>query len=123
MMKIGEAGGLMNSKKEPFIKCWKGNRQDKPVREWIAELDDQSFKQIDKLLSMLRQEGHALGMPYTRHLGDGLFELRDQRQSGPGYRLYYCWEGDVIVVLLIGGDKKSQNQDIEIARRRMEREG
>lgn len=113
---------MKSGKKELMIKCWVGGKNDKPVREWIAALDDQSFKQIDKLLSMLRQEGKNLPMPYARHLGDGLFELRDQRQGGPGYRLYYCWDGDVIVILLIGGDKKSQDHDIEIARQRMERE-
>ncbi len=106
-------------KSQVIIKCWIGSKLDKPVREWIAELDDQSFKQIDKLLSMLRQEGKNLAMPYTRHLGDGLFELRDQRQSGPGYRLYFCWEENVIVILLVGGDKKSQDNDIQTARERM----
>ncbi len=104
------------------IKCWVGAKNDKPVRDWIASLDDQSFKQIDKLLSMLRMERKNLAMPYVRHLGDGLFELRDQRQRGPGYRLYFCWEGDVVVILLIGGDKKSQDHDIEIARKRMNSE-
>jgi putative addiction module killer protein len=104
---------------ELVVKCWVGPRDDKPVRDWIAELDNQSFKQLDKLLAMLRQEMKNLGMPYVRHLGDGLFELRDQRQSGPGYRLYYCWEGDLVVILLIGGDKDSQDNDIQTARRRM----
>ena len=104
------------------IKCWIGGKDDKPVRSWIAELDDQSFKQIDKLLAMLRQEKKGLGMPYARHLGEGLFELRDQRQSGPGYRLYYCWEGNAVVILLIGGSKDSQDNDIKIARRRMNAE-
>lgn len=71
---------------------------------------------------MLRLESKNLGMPYVRHLGDGLFELRDQRQSGPGYRLYFHWQGEVIVILLIGGDKSSQANDIENARNRMEQE-
>ena len=101
------------------IKCWKGGKEDKPVRDWIAALDDQSFKQMDKLLSMLRQEGRNLSMPWSRHPGDGLFELRDQRQSGPGFRLYYCWAKDVLVILLVGGDKKSQDHDIQVARKRM----
>ncbi|MBM4253559.1 MAG: hypothetical protein FJ146_16445 [Deltaproteobacteria bacterium] len=58
-------------------------------------------------------------MPYCRHLGDGLCELRDPRQSGRGYQLYFCWQGDVVVILLVGGDKDSQGSDIELARRRM----
>ena len=110
----------MKSKNKTLsITCWVGSRLDKPVRTWLAELDDQSFKQLDNLLSMLRQERNNLSMPYSRHLGEGLFELRDQRQSGPGYRLYYCWDGDVIVILLVGGNKRTQEHDIEITRQRM----
>lgn len=34
---------------------------------------------------------------------------------GPGYRVYYVRHGDVLVVLLCGGDKRTQRQDIELA--------
>lgn len=36
---------------------------------------------------------------------------------GPGYRLYYKWFGDVLIVLLTGGDKATQARDIERAKR------
>ena len=36
---------------------------------------------------------------------------------GPGYRVYYCKQGNVIVILLGGGDKKSQQADIEQAKK------
>ncbi len=105
-----------------IVKCWnpgKSGSKSKSVRSWIAELDAQSQKQIDKLISILRQEARDIGMPYSRHLGQGLHELRDQRQSGPGYRLYYCWDDNVVVILLVGGNKSSQSKDIETAQRRM----
>lgn len=102
------------------VVCWRDAKGGKPVREWIEALDTQSTKQIHKLLQMLRKEQQNLGMPYVRHLGDGLFELRDPRQGGPGYRLYYCWSGTTIVVLLVGGDKSSQENDIVTARERMQ---
>jgi len=35
---------------------------------------------------------------------------------GPGYRLYYTKKGDVVILLLIGGDKSTQSKDIEKAR-------
>ncbi len=47
------------------------------------------------------------------------FLLRFFPFSGPGYRLYYCWEEDVIVILLVGGNKETQEHDIELARQRM----
>jgi len=104
------------------VECWVDPvKGDKPVKEALIKLDDQSFKQIDKLLFMLRQKGVELGMPYSKHLGEGLFELRDARQSGPGYRLYFHWaEPDKIVILLVAGTKKSQPNDIKIARVRKE---
>ena len=36
---------------------------------------------------------------------------------GPGYRIYYMHRGRVLVVLLCGGDKRSQRADIALARR------
>ena len=42
-----------------------------------------------------------------------MFELRIH--VGPGYRVYYGREGNTIVILLCGGDKRSQAKDIERA--------
>ncbi|MGH7755457.1 MAG: type II toxin-antitoxin system RelE/ParE family toxin [Vulcanimicrobiaceae bacterium] len=47
-------------------------------------------------------------------MGSGIIELRID--SGPGYRLYCKKMGSVIVLLLIGGDKKSQQADIQRAK-------
>ncbi|MFH1253890.1 MAG: type II toxin-antitoxin system RelE/ParE family toxin [bacterium] len=47
--------------------------------------------------------------------GNGVCELRIS--YGPGYRIYFGKKGSSIVVLLIGGDKKSQIRDIEKAKR------
>lgn len=48
-----------------------------------------------------------------RSLRDGVSELRVD--AGPGYRVYYARHGDYIVLLLCGGDKGSQDRDIERA--------
>lgn len=45
-----------------------------------------------------------------RFVGDGVWELRIH--YGPGYRVYYGEDGPVIVLLLCGGDKRTQWQDI-----------
>lgn len=47
-------------------------------------------------------------------LGDGVSEMRID--YGPGYRLYFTRRGDRIVILLCGGDKKRQSDDIARAK-------
>ena len=48
-----------------------------------------------------------------RVLSDGVSELKIN--FGPGYRVYYTQRGDRLLVLLAGGDKSTQQQDIELA--------
>jgi putative addiction module killer protein len=51
----------------------------------------------------------------VRPVGEGVSELRID--YGPGYRVYFVRRGNVLVVLLCGGEKNSQKKDIDIARR------
>ena len=51
----------------------------------------------------------------VRPVGSGISELR--MDYGPGYRVYYLQEGQRLIVLLCGGDKSSQQADIEEAKR------
>jgi putative addiction module killer protein len=51
----------------------------------------------------------------VRPVGNGVSELRID--YGPGYRIYYKRRGDTIILLLCGGDKRTQADDIETAKR------
>jgi putative addiction module killer protein len=48
-------------------------------------------------------------------VGDGVMEMRVN--YGPGYRIYFVRQGNTIVVLLCGGDKTTQQQDIKRAKK------
>lgn len=62
-----------------------------------------------------RIERASLGnMGDSKSLGEGLSELRID--MGPGYRVYYTVRGEVVIVLLAGGDKSTQDADIRRAR-------
>jgi putative addiction module killer protein len=51
----------------------------------------------------------------SKSIGEGVSELRIHH--GPGYRVYFVKRGEVLFVLLCGGDKSSQAKDIVIAKR------
>jgi putative addiction module killer protein len=46
-------------------------------------------------------------------VGDGVSEMRIH--YGPGYRVYYVQQGELLVILLAGGDKSTQSKDIATA--------
>ena len=78
-------------------------------KRWIRGLRDRSA--IARINARLRNV--SLGnVGDARPVGGGLFEMRVHR--GPGYRIYFLRE-DARVVLLCGGDKGSQQRDIERA--------
>ena len=65
---------------------------------------------------LVRVERLAAGNPGdVRPVGEGVSELRIN--YGPGYRVYFKKQGRMIVVLLAGGDKRTQSRDIETALR------
>ena len=55
----------------------------------------------------------------VRSLGRRLMEMRVD--YGPGYRIYFVRRGQLVVILLCGGDKRTQTTDIERARNMAEK--
>ena len=87
-------------------------RQTDLFRDWLRGLADARVK--TRIAARVRRlEQGNLGD--CRSLGSGLVEMRID--YGRGYRVYFVRRGLVVVVLLCGGDKGTQRQDIEKARR------
>lgn len=79
--------------------------------KWQASLKDANAKARINI-RIRRMETGTLGD--VKPVGEGVSEARIH--YGGGYRLYFCQRGDIVIVLLCGGDKSSQSKDIEIAK-------
>jgi putative addiction module killer protein len=78
---------------------------------WLDTLNDTSQVRIVKALDRI-EHGNFSGI---KGVGAGVFECRID--FGPGYRIYFGKDGDRIVVLLGGGIKKRQQEDIGAAQK------
>lgn len=63
---------------------------------------------------LLELRGLKAAFLRSQGVGDGVIELRID--SGPGYRIYFGIHEDKIILLLLGGDKGSQESDIKKAK-------
>jgi len=85
-------------------------RRTKVFMDWFDGLADENAKaririRIDRL---------SAGNPGdVKSIGEGVSELRIN--WGPGYRLYFVKRGKTVVILLCGGDKRTQARDIKRA--------
>lgn len=95
---------------------WCSNTGKSPIERWLDNLTTEQLKTVAKEMSLLEKCGNDLKMPHSRSLGKGLFELREQKF---GYRVYYCFCDNKLIVLLAAGDKSSQTNDIKVARQRL----
>jgi putative addiction module killer protein len=78
--------------------------------EWFESLRDrQARARIDIRIRRL-----AIGNPGdVKPVGQGVSELRID--YGPGYRVYFLQRGETLIILLAGGDKRTQDRDIKTA--------
>ena len=87
-------------------------RQTEEFYDWLRRLRDANA--VARIIARIRRmEQGNLGD--NKSLGGGLMEMRID--YGPGYRVYFVRHGEAIVILLCGGDKHKQQQDIERARK------
>jgi putative addiction module killer protein len=85
-------------------------RQTEVYRKWFDKLRDRKAR--SRILARVRRL--SLGNPGdVKPVGEGVSELRID--YGPGYRVYFVQRGPVLVVLLAGGDKGTQDRDIKTA--------
>ena len=86
-------------------------RETAVFADWLGGLNDG----VAKARIAARVRRLAFGNPGdVRPVGQGISELRVHH--GPGYRVYFIQRGTALIVLLCGGDKKTQSRDVATAK-------
>jgi putative addiction module killer protein len=80
-----------------------------PFEKWFAGLDPTARAKVTTALVRLEQGN----LSNVKGVGKGVLEYRIN--FGPGYRVYFGRDGEVLVILLTGGTKKRQQRDIAAA--------
>jgi len=79
-------------------------------QEWLDGIRDRTTRvRITRRVDRVKQGNFGDHEPCR----DGVYELK--MDFGPGYRVYYSKTGDTVVLLLAGGDKSTQDKDIDKA--------
>ena len=91
------------------------------VREDIEDWPLDLLARCDELLDLLEDHGPQVGLPHSKAMGGGLFELRPRGLSGIG-RAFYCFCGGRVITVLHAFVKKTQKtprHELLIARERL----
>lgn len=86
--------------------------QTETFSKWLLKLKD-----IKGKVSIIRRIDRAKSGNFGDHksVGENISELR--LTTGPGYRVYYTLKDNELILLLIGGDKSTQDEDIKKAKK------
>ena len=80
--------------------------------KWLAVLRDRKAKTM--IADRIKRAGNG-NFGKVRSVQGGVFEMKIDH--GPGYRVYYFQRGKELVILLCGGDKRTQDADVAYAKR------
>ena len=87
------------------------NNGKSPFLVWVNSLDIKQQVIVDRYIQRVAQSGARKSV---KSLKDGVFEIKIPYSSG--LRVYFGEDGNKIILLLVGGDKKTQNRDIKKAK-------
>lgn len=92
------------------IKIMKTIKTLPQFNKWLKSLKDSNTR--IRLARRLEKASHG-NLGDVKSVGSGVMEMREH--FGPGWRMYYTWRGDTLIIMLGGGDKSTQSADIRKA--------
>ena len=91
------------------VRYYLASNGSSPFADWFADLVSVARAKIVRAIARMEQGNLA----NVKSVGEGVLEYKID--FGPGYRVYFGRDGDVLIVLLTGGTKKRQQRDIKSA--------
>ena len=98
------------------IRFYTNSRGDELVQDFIRQQDKPTYAKTIRLLGLIAKNGPNLGMPYSRYMQDGLYELRIRGKNE--VRIFYVFQTEMTVFLLHAFKKRSKKtpyKELEIA--------
>ncbi|MBO4218365.1 MAG: type II toxin-antitoxin system RelE/ParE family toxin [Erysipelotrichaceae bacterium] len=106
-----------------IIEFFQENDGTCPAEEFLRSLDKKMKAKVEMIMQLLEQYGNRVTEPYSKHLDDGIFEIRAAYSSNSVRILYFFYYGKRII-MTNGFVKKTQEtppQEIELAKKRRQR--
>lgn len=105
--------------KKIFAGFYKTSRGNEPVREWLLKLDREDRKIVGKDIQKV-EFGWPIGMPYSKPLGQGLFEVRSNISDKRIARVIFFIKNNKMVLLhgFVKKTRKTPKTDFDLAVKR-----
>jgi phage-related protein len=90
---------------------------DKVSKFLESKLDEKEIAKTIRVIDLLEEFGNKLGMPHSKHIDDGIFELRIRGRRE--IRILYCFEGNSSIMLnaFIKKTEKTPSQEMNKAKK------
>lgn len=98
------------------VEFYEGNEGSCPVEEFLTSLDKKMSAKLYALIEVLEEKGSCLREPYSKHLSDGIFELRGKTGTDI-LRVLYFFYHDGKIILTNGFIKKTQKTPLREIRK------
>ena len=94
------------------LEMFRDSKGKVPFEDWFLDLPEVVQGRIFRYIKRVAAGGSKKNI---KALGDGIFEIKID--IGSGYRVYFAEVGNVVILLLLGGNKSSQKKDIALAKK------
>lgn len=101
------------------IVFYKNSRGDELVQDFIKNQDKFTYAKAMRMLGLLKEHGPNLGMPYSKYMKNGMYELRVRGKNE--VRIFYVFQTEQTICMLNAFKKKSQKTPIKELRIALQR--